>query len=837
MKTRYSGDNRFIQENYCNPSNKYSPVFSWMWNTRISREATEKQLKKYASLGVRNLYVLPESKKFRPVNTPSELSPDYLTDEYLDECEFLVEKAKEYGIGVWIYDESGWPSGSANGMVTDLFPELSKKYLKNRFVEYRAGEKLSLDPCDVVAFTSERSVIENGYCFEKDTNVEICFSVESFEDRKKRINVPDLTYASATDCFINETHEKYKSRFSSEFGKSIFAVFTDEPACVHFPFNETIAAEFEKKHGFSIVPYLTYLLNEGEYSEEINKIKITWFNFLSDTFCENYFMKCKNWCNENNLLFLGHIDKDDSIDGGVGGRNYGALKALRTFDVPGVDVITRQIFPSNSYEPDYTYGGCSSMFFPRLASSAAVQTGKNNALAEIFAVYGNGLTFEQMRYIVGFLAVRGINVFNPFLLNYSEGELMKPQERPCFDENYACYSHLGEFVRYCERLSYLNSIGEYCNDVALYIPQNDLFLRNELPLIKELYETTGRKLERIKTAFDLIDDEVLSKADDSEIKNGVLSFGNAEYKSVVIPVGEYLSDEAARSLSAFALSGGNVYCGEKCRRIEGAKPIEFAFTELKPKFNFESDSEKIILGIRKTEDGKAVYLFNQSEEKSKIKITDSEYKYNYVFDLNNGDILSDEYFVLQGGDTVCVLCQNEQIDSNKRLNFENNIQLEDFEMKKNTSTTFRELSKQRITADFTEHKCDYKPCCLGDWQQINGKEYSGSACYKTKFRSLEKAEKYLLDLGKVNYTCEASLNGHFLGIRIAPPYSYLIPNDLINDENELVITVYNTMANQFVYSDVFETFDEKIAYHPTSIEFEKESLESGLYGPVKLFFE
>ena len=50
------------------------------------------------NLGIRAFYIPAEPKIFRPDSMPTNLTPDYLSEEYFELCEYAVEKGKEYGM-------------------------------------------------------------------------------------------------------------------------------------------------------------------------------------------------------------------------------------------------------------------------------------------------------------------------------------------------------------------------------------------------------------------------------------------------------------------------------------------------------------------------------------------------------------------------------------------------------------------------------------------------------------------------------------------------------------------------------------------------------------------
>ena len=247
----------------------------------------DEQLAEMQRLGIRAFYILPEPKNFRPDSMPTNLSPDYLSEEFFELCAYAIDKGTSQGMKCWIYDEGGWPSGGACGKVVKDRPE------------YSSGG-----------------------------------------------NYPDLLNRDATEYFIEITHKKYAS-----ITRKFSAVFTDEPKAPSNPFNKDLADKYEQLCGESILPYLTLIENKEKPTEENVHILRRWYDLCSHEFCENFLFPCKKWANENGFAFTGHLDKDHSSHGCMnGGGNFNLMRALRCFDIPGVDVIWRQLYPENKTE-------------------------------------------------------------------------------------------------------------------------------------------------------------------------------------------------------------------------------------------------------------------------------------------------------------------------------------------------------------------------------------------------------------------------------------------------------------------------------------------------------
>ena len=127
---------------------------------------------------------------------------------------------------------------------------------------------------------------------------------------------------------------------------------------------------------------------------------------------------------------------------------------------------------------------------------------------------------------------------------------------------------------------------------------------------------------------------------------------------------------------------------------------------------------------------------------------------------------------------------------------------------------------------------------LGDWRKVVGDIYSGDVEYIVRFRCTRSVKKnaQVLDLGDVRYVCHTSLNGEPLGKRLWQPFVYDIKGKISKGYNVLKVTVTNTLANQYTYTKALDKWPIKQLgpYHSETLGFEKESVSSGLYGPVTI---
>lgn len=758
-----NGNDIFNINSFLTPDVSCAPVYVWVWNDVCTEEIIDAQIEEMQNLGIRAFYILPEPKDFRPDSMPTNLTPNYLTEEFFELCAYAIKKGKALNMNCWIYDEGGWPSGSACGKVTKVHPE---------------------------------------------------FSVENS-------SYPDLLNKKATEYFIEITHEKYFWAIGEDFKNFVSAVFTDEPKAPFHTSNKELIERYEKMYGESILPYLPLIKGKIAPTEENVHILHRWYDLCSRAFCENFLLPCKKWANEKGSDFTGHLDVDHSPQGCMNGCNFNLMRALRCFDIPGVDVIWRQLYPENKIANKNDFNAYNG-FFPRYASSAAAQNGTKFSMSEIFGVAGASVSYDIMRYTVGYGAVRGINIFNPFNFPLGRNGQLLAQELPIFTEKQPFCRYLNQFNQYTERLSYISSLGERVYETGLYYPVSDFQGGLNSEEIAKEFDSLGRTLEDMLVDFDIVDDDVLQLA---EIKNGYICIGNAKYKNIIIPEGAFIPVATQKALDNFEKQGGRV-----SHELSNLTPV------------VKSDGVGLRTMHRKFNNGDLLILFRETGEIGDYSIHLQSAK-GYLLDLNNGELQHIETengvfkISLAIGETAVVLLTDEVLKAENQNRFKDEFNItSDFTFRKET-----ELVCDENGFDNINHSEKSVPIKLGDWSQIIGSTYSGSGVYETRFSlPAEKVGKEAeLNLGDVHFVASVSLNEYYLGAKLAPPYKFKIPTGILNENNMLKITVTNTSANWYVHTDYFKRWktEELSQYFEGEIEYAKDFLSGGLYGPVTFYTE
>lgn len=110
----------------------------------------------------------------------------------------------------------------------------------------------------------------------------------------------------------------------------------------------------------------------------------------------------------------------------------------------------------------------------------------------------------------------------------------------------------------------------------------------------------------------------------------------------------------------------------------------------------------------------------------------------------------------------------------------------------------------------------------GDWADIDGlRNYSGGLKYiqKVHLDSPSANEKIILKLSEVSSSVKLYVNGEYVGVKVSPDWEFDITDFVVDGENLIEISVYNTAANHY------ETIPTPFVQRTPSGILEKVSLE------------
>ena len=443
-----------------------------------------------------------------------------------------IESCRSRGLVVWLYDEQGYPSGAAGGLVLKENPALEALELA-----YDASQP-------------EPFVVRPSYEFTHANN--------NYYASRRYVNLLD---AEATDCFIHHTHDAYWARLHPLFGSTIQAMFTDEPSLLAVslgqipenvrqrvpvrdapdpslqplpavPWCRDLPQRYRERFGEDILAARESLF-EG-HSPGDRRVRQQFWMLVSDLISDRYFGKLQVWCATHKVASSGHTLVEESLINQVAAEGNG-LQVLSRLQIPGLDMLTSD--PEAAIHSGWLTAG--------LPSSAAVLSGGRRVMTEISDFHqkmgGTGpASLAAMQAAAAWQAAWGVT---DFTLYYSM------QDRP--QEEYHAY---GEFVG---RLNSILKPAQQRPLVLLYYPIRDLW-SEYIPVAEQLtlasqseraqrivssFMRLGQTLQRNQIPFALVDHNYLAAAQFDQ--DGAIQIGDRSFRCLLLPEGAELPDNVA----------------------------------------------------------------------------------------------------------------------------------------------------------------------------------------------------------------------------------------------------------------------------------------------------
>ncbi|MCI5779539.1 MAG: hypothetical protein MR051_06980 [Lentisphaeria bacterium] len=765
------------------PSARRYPGYFWIINQPIDMAKIRARLRGMAADKVRTVCLHPVPENFR-IDIDSTMSPPYLSEEYHRKIAEIVDCCAELGMNYYLYDEGGWPSGGACGQVWAADPE--KFTWRSIVSDGDGGWKIVKDPVTPELAAPRPNLLEKG----------------------------------ATEKFLELTHEGYRRHCGRHFGKTVHMAFTDEPLMPlktpgKLGYCSDLFAEFRRRKGYALEDHLHDLLTRDNpvcMRGPLAETMIDYCEVMSQLFSERFLLPLRAWCRKHHLLSAGHFGGEDEWLNLRCNHFGGVLHSLRQLDCPGVDMIWHQLYPGERLHP-----------FPKLASSAARQTGKREVLGEMFAIYGGGLTPAVMKYLVDYMLVCGVNTFVFSSTPEYTDQVDLSGGRPAFGPCDPLWMNFDLWHTYVARMSVLLTSGNAEADTAFYFDQRAIWLgtrESEYAVFNAA--DAAERLRRRQCDFDFIDDESILAA---RFCGGKLRIGSAKYARLVLPGHHRMSAAAAAKVAALRRRGFPVLTPDD---IETIPPTLAVFPA----------TEKLLVHKRALGGGQAGYMvMNTAATAVTVKLQAREDQPVAVADCDDGtfhpvpSLHGAWEWTFAPWESRFFLCAPVAAVPAPAA----------------PQTCVRILTRWRLrplvkheVKEVRQIPCGAKaiPAKTGDWRPYLGEDFSGTARYTAEFRWNGTAEINFIDLGQVNYTAAVKLNGREIGRKFCGPFVFDLRGALRRGRNRLEITVANTLANALSPADVQEYWKKRrkveSPYNTIQLGFEKESLPSGLFGPVRL---
>jgi hypothetical protein len=505
-------------KSFQNPYPDYSTAPFWVWNYIITKPMIDDQLKLYKDIGVSLVIIHP-----RP-----GLVTEYLSKEWFDLVKYAVDKAKKLNMKIMLYDENSYPSGFAGGHVPAAMPDVMNKNLT--LLKTDKPDTVQNKICVLLKKGNEFTRIENNK-YEPGNLYYVYYLVPKARSAwHAGYTYVDILQKKTTLKFLETTHEEYKKAIGKEFGKSVAAVFTDEPCTdyIYLPYTPGIFDEFKKRYGYDLIPKLPSLSEEtGDY----RKIRHDVYTLVLDLLVENWAKPYSQWCEKNNLPLTGHYWEHIWS---YQSRVPDDMAPLAYHQIPGIDVLM------NNYQ-NKTHCHFGQDLMVKEVTSVVNQMNRKRMLSETYGAAGWDLNFKDMKRIGDWEYALGVNIMNQHLTWGSITGYRKYDHPPSFSYHTPYFKDYKVMAEYYAHLSAALSHGKQRNKVLLLQPTTSIRMYWRSTDFKENRQYIDSMINICNVAFHILTHDFESSHVEYDIGSEYLirEFGKVEGKSFNINHGKY----------------------------------------------------------------------------------------------------------------------------------------------------------------------------------------------------------------------------------------------------------------------------------------------------------
>jgi len=583
---------------FSNLHDEFGPVPWWCWTGKMTKKEILSQLRDMKEKGINEFFIMAMyGLEF----------PSFLKDTYWDYIGFVLEKSKEAGMKVWLYDDLNWPSGTAAGYLLKEHPEYLSSAMELNERKVANGKTVNIEAMleggSEILYAGFRNLegnirdipVEKARWWEKQGErkwvnrtgrpvtfmmlvkkpcCRVLLSSTGTADSWQQHGYGDMLDKKAVETWMSYIHVQYLKRFRRYFGSTLKGFFFDEPYAninknMSFAYTKTLFSEFEKRCGYRLEDNFRLLLSENSRPETL-KARIDYYGLITDLFSKNFSETAGRWCSKNRVSVTGHCMAEESISfsNKVNGDIHEFIKHIQ---VPGMDMLAgcmpgKPLETAIGKEP-YDYPLLT--FTAKRISSTARYTGAKRTMCEAFGVRDWNCTLEEQKKDNDWLASMGISLINDNALIYSIADFRKRAiSGKHFSQPWWKYYRI--YADYCRRVSLFASFAPLDTDIAVLYsvtsahagttfrvgtecefwnetPQSHIMLYMLVLSMNSLFEN--------HVDFEMLFEDVLKE---SSVSGGVLKCRNAEFRTVVVPGCHVIDGTCALKLKKFSESGGRI---------------------------------------------------------------------------------------------------------------------------------------------------------------------------------------------------------------------------------------------------------------------------------------
>ncbi len=596
-----------------NPPMNAKPFVRWWWNgDRLTKDELLRELDVLNEAGIGGVEI-------NPIKFPHGAEPvgyktlQLMSDEWIEMLKVALQGARERGMVCDMIVGSGWPFGGEFlekdeqiQMVTietidleggqtyqfnreELLRKVDPKIHSKHDTVYRDLLMLRLLPAVSDQFQEGADLSSQSQqetiTVEVPPGKHVLYYVVKLTGYMAVINGAPGAAGPVLNHYSKPAVERYLNRISNvltdkigPLGKYFRAMFCDSMELEGANWNDDLPEEFGKRRGYSLLPYLPFVLKKvghmgnpleekygtkfsPEVLDRLNRVRLDFYKTRLELFKERFIDTFNQWCHDNGVLSRVQAY----------GRGMHPLDTSLDIDIPECESWMR---PEVGGElPDRGPQGRPHWMINRFVSSGARLAGKRLVSCEEItntqAVFMT--TLEQIKITGDQSNLSGVTHSILHGFNYSPPEAPYPgwvQYGTWFNERNPWWPYFKRWTAYKARLSWLFQNADLRSNVAILQPLTDLWLKHgpqRDPFPRHAYPDYQHNLwevaHNLGDGCDYVSEKILHNA---SFKSGSLIYGQRCYQVLLIPETETMDLLTIKALDALATSGGKVvFIGKK----------------------------------------------------------------------------------------------------------------------------------------------------------------------------------------------------------------------------------------------------------------------------------
>ena len=534
---------------FINPPKGYGEVpFFWWQGDTLTHERLLWQLDQLKGKGITSLQInyshTDAGGLIYGLSNPSK--PALFTDEWWKLFKWFAGEAQKQGMTVSLSDYTlGIGQGFSIDEAISRNPELNGSELRCGIKVLEGTGTIEM-PVNLLTLTAFQLKNDSSLIVEtrkdllpnlKENKLKYNFGTEKW----KLISVFSERLIPSYDPMHPESGKSYNHFFFDKFEKALKDNGAGE---LNFFFSDELnfrvggnlwdsyfAAEFLKRKGYDLVPYLDALfVNIGAITP---KIKLDYNDVMVSLSEENFFKPVYDWHQERGLIF--------GCDHGGRGKDVAEFgdyfRTQRWNQGPGSDQpkVSKDIIKA------------------KVAASISHLYERPRVWLEGFHSSGWGTSSSDVTEAIFGNFVAGYNLLSFHGLYYSTMGGWWEWAPPCNHFRMPYWKQIDPLMNCVERISFLLSQGVHNCDVAILYPTEPVIAGMDGEKSVEIAFETGEQLYNKGIDFDFIDYESLARGN---VKNGELNVSGEKYKVLVVPSMKAIRYASLEKLEAFKKSGG-----------------------------------------------------------------------------------------------------------------------------------------------------------------------------------------------------------------------------------------------------------------------------------------